>query len=250
MLGKLFRLPAVVAALSALIALVVGEHYFPNARIMASAALIAISLTTLTQRKLDENRIAIWEEKHSPYQANLALAGYFLTVFTAIFLVALIFDAVWLDRWQAAPRIAPRYRNQFLPLFAHNSGVLLACGLLPLVYGSGALTLVLTWNALNWSQSLSPVLLYSDHSLFARTLYAASLLPHLVCEVLAYVLAGMAGTFFGKALLKYNLLSMEFHRVSRACVVIILFSLSALLLGSLFEVHLAGSASMAPNRPQ
>jgi hypothetical protein len=242
MLGKLFRYPAVVAALSALLALVVGEHYFPSVRIMASAALIALSLTTLTQHELNENRIAIWEKNHSPYHANLSLAAYFLKVFTAIFLVGLIFDGVWLEPWQAAARITPRYRNEFLPLFAHNSGVLLACGLLSLVYGSGALTLVLTWNALNWSQSLSPVLLHSSHDLLERLVYAALLLPHLVCEVFSYVLAGMIGTFLGKALLKYDLLSAEFYRVSRACVAILAFALAALLLGSFFEVQLAGSS--------
>ncbi len=240
MLGRLFTYPALVAAQSALVALLIGEYYFPSVRLMASAALIALSLSNLTQTKLEENRRAIWEDRESPYRANLALARYFFKVFSAIFFVAIVFDWMLLEHWQVAMRIVPRYRNEFLPLFTHNSGVLLACGLLSLVYGSGALTLVLAWNALHWAQSLSPALLSSDQGIFSRVLYATSLLPHLVCEVLAYVLAGMAGTFLGKALLKYNLLSREFYRVSRACVVILMFALAALLLGSFFEVYLVG----------
>jgi uncharacterized membrane protein SpoIIM required for sporulation len=249
MLGRLLQYPEIAAALSTVIALVVGAHYFPTVRVMATAALIALSLTTLTQRHLDENRVAIWELKHSPYHANFRLAVYFLKIFTAIFIVSCVFDLV--DAGEIRPHEwqMPRYRNDFASLFAHNCGVLLACALLALVYGSGALTLVLTWNALNWSESLIPVLVQSAEGDASRLVQVILLLPHLVCEVLAYVLAGMVGVFLGKAIMRYTVLSPEFYRVSRACVVIIAFSLGALLLASYFEVSLVSSSQFSSNEP-
>ncbi|MEY4668223.1 MAG: hypothetical protein RL518_922 [Pseudomonadota bacterium] len=216
---------------------------------MATAALIALSLTTLTQRHLDDNRIAIWERKRSSYRANLDLALYFLKVFVAIFIVSCAFEAMLMAPARSLAWQVPRYRNEFASLFAHNCGVLLACALLALVYGSGALTLVLTWNALNWSQSLMPVLSQSAESYSARLVGSVALLPHLVCEVLGYVLAGMVGVFMGKALMKYKPLSTEFYLVSRACVVLLVFSLGALLLGSAFEVYLASKSTISIHEP-
>ena len=249
MLGRFLTYPEMAAALSAGIALVLGEHYFPSVRVMATAALIALSLTTLTQRYLDENRVAIWERNESPYRANWALALYFLKVFTSIFIVSCVFDAIFVEPTRSLGWQVPRYRNDVTSLFTHNCGVLLACMLLALVYGSGALTLVLTWNALNWSQSLMPVLTRSAESHASRLVSTVGLLPHLVCEVLAYVLAGMVGVFIGKAILKYSVLSSQFYRVSRACVVIMAFSLAALLFGSLFEVYLAGQSQISTSEP-
>ncbi len=245
MLARLLTYPEMAAALSAVVALILGEHYFPTVRVMATAALIALSLTTLTQRHLEENRTAIWERKRSPYEANFNLALYFVKIIAAIFVVSCVFDWVCMDPSRAVGWQEPRYINDFGTLFTHNCGVLLACGLLSLVYGSGALTLVLTWNALNWSESLTPVLYQSTETLTSRLVSTAALLPHLTCEVMAYVLSGMVGVFLGKALMKYNIMSPEFYRVSRACVVIIAISVVTLILGSWFEVSLGGSAAFS-----
>ena len=242
MLAKLFSKPFVAAALSSSLALVVGGHYFPSVRVMASSALIGLSLSALTQRHLDMNRTAIWEEKSSPYEANLNLAAYFLKVFSAVFLVALLFDATSTPTMSRVLAHIDRYRNALSPLLLHNGGVLLASAFLSLVYGAGGLTLVLGWNALNWSDSLSRVLFGTQGEPGSQALLAAALLPHLIFEVLSYVLAGMAGAFLGKALLKYSVFSEEFYRVSRACVVIVAFSLLALVIGGLFEVYVAGAA--------
>lgn len=242
LLAKLINSPSALAALSAVVAVAAGDHFFPSVRGMASAALLALALSNMTQRHLEENRNAIWQGKDSPYAANLKLASYFVRVFAAIFLVAFLFEACSMTGASHARNALGQFRNAFNLLFLHNGGVLLACFILSLFYGAGGLTLVLAWNALHWSQNLVPVTISGEIDLISKLLVAGALLPHLILEALGYVLGGMAGTFLGKAFVKYSLFSSEFYRVSRACLVIVFLAIVAIFLGAASEVFLAGQA--------
>ncbi|MBX7144106.1 MAG: hypothetical protein K1X79_06620 [Oligoflexia bacterium] len=235
---------ACVAFLSAAIAVAVGAHFFPSVQVMASSALLALSLAGITQEQLEANRASIWEKCKSPYQANLNLASYFVRVFAAIFLASFIYKIFCFQPALGLNVASARFNNSFSLLLAHNGGVLLASFVLALVYGAGGLTLVLAWNALNWSQNLAPLVFGGQIELVSRALMVGALLPHLIFEVLGYVLGGMAGTFLGKACTKYHLLSSEFYRVSRACVVIVCLAILALLLAAVFEVLLAGQTKL------
>jgi uncharacterized membrane protein SpoIIM required for sporulation len=70
---------------------------------------------------------------------------------------------------------------------------------------------------------------------------SCSLLPHLLFEAVAYVLAGMVGIFLSKALFKYPIFSDEFSRVAQACVFLLIISCALLALSVALEIYLAQS---------
>ena len=101
--------------------------------------------------------------------------------------------------------------------------------------------LILGWNALNWSESIYQFVAAStgETGVISRLFLSAALLPHLITEVLAYVLAGMAGIFLSTAFAKYKLSSWEFFRVSRACVIILIAAAITLSAAAALEIWVA-----------
>ena len=65
----------------------------------------------------------------------------------------------------------------------------------------------------------------------------AAILPHLILEALAYVIAGLAGVFISIAILKYAIGSSELHRVSVACLTLLSVALAVLLLATATEIY-------------
>lgn len=142
-----------------------------------------------------------------------------------------------------APELDPdaAYRNQFSELLRFNFTVLFGGTVFSMLYRAGGLVTILAWNAINWSNSISSYVLEISDSVgtaFAA-LVSLSLLPHLILEVVAYVIAGMVGIFISKAVFKYKILSDEFSQVAKACMVLLLAASVTLLLSVTSEIFLA-----------
>lgn len=240
-----YLVPFGVGAGAAAAALVIVSRYFSHSYEMATSALIAISLGSCMERFLDENRRAIWEERIPSFRANSRLAAQLLAVFLGVLCAALClqlgFPGTFLpaeEEYEAA------FRNELYPLFMHNVSVFTGAFIFGLLYRAGGLVVVLAWNALYWSRSFVELgqSLVEHVDRLALLLSPFAILPHLIWEVVAYVLAGMAGVFMSKAALKYNWQSDAMSRVSRACVYILIAGIGALAVSCLLEIYVAQSA--------
>jgi uncharacterized membrane protein SpoIIM required for sporulation len=67
-------------------------------------------------------------------------------------------------------------------------------------------------------------------------------LPHMALEAASYVLAGLAGVFLSKALLKYALESKRLESVIRSVALMLLFAAVLVVLGALWEGFIAPEA--------
>lgn len=214
------------------VACVVAQLFFPGMLLLGTTALSAIGLQPLLHKLLDENRRAIWETLLSPVQANARLAAQF----AAIFLAALVSAAAG-SLWFGVPTAATEPAiSSFGELLVNNFAVLMSGFALSFLFSSGGLVLVLIWNALHWSESF--VAVFTADAAGLGMLLGS--LPHLVLEVTAYILAGIAGVFFSKGLVKYGLSSEKLRRVTVASICCLAAGIVLLVAGCALESFLAG----------
>ena len=234
--------PILHSIIATAVAIPIAGKLFSSAETMAASALIALSLGSTLQILLEENRKRIWDERDSPISANRDLAVQLLLIFVGVLSIALIFRALGGANFLGSS-ISPEgaFQNDFLPLFQHNLTILMLSTLISVFYQSGGLVMILAWNAFHWAAAFVSYLnhFYETKGITAVGAVAASMLPHLTCEVTAYFLGGMAGMFLFKALSKYPLTSPEFYRVSKACVILFITGLVILVVANSFEVLLA-----------
>ncbi len=235
----LFR-PFAYGGVAAIAALFTADYFFPEVRGMAACALITFGLAPHLSVLLEANRSRIWDEKLSPWKANRILVLEFIAIFFGIFAVAA--GAHFFTSPAAVGRAFDEaYRNSVGDLYYHNTAVLSAGFFLALAYRAAGLTLVLSWNALHWAETLAVYLVRVGMSSGVNTSVwlSGALIPHLLLEVLAYVMAGMAGVFLSKALCKYSWISPPFRRVAWASITLLTISLGALGLAAAAEVYIA-----------
>lgn len=232
------------AACVTAVSICLAAWFLPQRLLLASSALIAIGLTPTLHIFLDENRKAIWELQEDPRRANARIALQIVALFLGVLVASLIVHAVWHEPLVPASATAALYRNTFLELLRHNFAVLFGGFAFSLIYRAGGIMLVLAWNALNWSVSFVDAagMVAGNHTMLTAGLYVLILIPHLLFEVLAYVLAGIAGIFLSKGIQKYSLKSENFWRVATASTFILGGSLVALVISAAIEVFLAANA--------
>lgn len=83
--------------------------------------------------------------------------------------------------------------------------------------------MILAWNGLHWGRSFSN---YFEHfstnlSLPTGFLIVLLLLPHLILEAVAYILAGLSGTFVSRGVTKYSVSSRELRQVTSAALMLL-----------------------------
>lgn len=220
---------------------------------MVSMFLASAGLAGRLDSLLRENRDDIWVRKIGAWPANrktsfavLALFAGMLTAYVAA--TALLGETGARRGFRFALEAAGLGNETILDrrfgdpagLIAHNLGVLAMFFLLAFVYrGLGAL-LALSWNACIWG-FVSTTLVARGAALGPGSavqfvlLAAAGLLPHLMLEALAYVLAALAGIYVSKAILKYDLGEVRFQLVLRASIVILGGALLALGAAAVLE---------------
>lgn len=236
---------------SAAIAMPVASVFFPAMQELAAAALIALGLGPTLDRLLEKNREEIWQAKIHPAKANRSLALALLLLFFSAFIVAGIgafFEAPTIT----ADELSSRYQNQFSDLITHNFFVLVAGIIFAALYRANGLMLLLAFNAVHWGYQFSHYFVagFNQGGFIALITLVLALTPHALTEVLAYILAGMGGTFISIALSKYSISSPQLTRVTRACVYLWVFGLLLLGLSAVLEISLAAPAFHNELTPQ
>lgn len=240
--SKIFLNSAFKSALIAVPSVLICSLYFSEYLEISAAALISIGLGATLQAYLDENRTAIWKDKRSPYLANSVLALQLIGIFLGIFLPTVCFQAYSIvDAKPLFMELSASFDKGFILLFLDNVQIMFVGILFAFWYRSGGLMLLLAWQAVHWALSFHYhiVEIGSVQNSAAVFVMVAIIVPYLVLEVLAFVLAGMSGVFMSKALEKYSASSDQFIQVTRACIVILAIAIISLFLATVFEAQLA-----------
>ncbi|HLD00591.1 MAG TPA: hypothetical protein VJC39_02500 [Candidatus Nanoarchaeia archaeon] len=127
----------------------------------------------------------------------------------------------------------------FLDLLSNNFVVLIACFILALLSGDGAIFLI-TWNASVWGTifgfTAKNAALFSGESHFL--LFAVIMLvvfPHMIIEGLSYFMAAISGSIISKDVLLEEFASERFFEVFGFNLYLLLFGLVFLVVGALVE---------------
>lgn len=124
----------------------------------------------------------------------------------------------------------------FVDLLKNNFLVLLACFILALLAGDGAIFLIV-WNASVWGAifgitARNAAIFSGKHAFLLFGMIMAIVFIHMILEALAYILAAIAGSVISKDVLLEQFASDRFMEVFSFNAYIIFFALVALLLGA------------------
>ena len=231
---------------------VAAHVFFPGEAPVVAVTLMALGQADYVEALLDRNRAEIYGGQMPARRANLRMArelcGLFLGIFAAyvaaVFLVPSermgpVFGSL-LGEFGGV-RLREVDFGEFGVLMQRNLAVLLAGFLVSTLYRHGGILLILAWNAARWGVVLGAVgRLELSAGGAGAALPVLLVLPHLLFEALAYVLAAMAGAFLGRGALRHKLTSPVFQQVGVAVLVLLLLSGLALIVASAFESNLAG----------
>ncbi len=138
--------------------------------------------------------------------------------------------------------------NLFMSLLSNNFLVMLACFILALLAGDGAIFLI-TWNASVWGAIFG--ITAKNAALFAGRepflLFAIIMLivfPHMILEAVCYFLAAISGSVISKDVLLEKFASSRFMEVFGFNLYLLFFALIFLLLGALVETWVLGNVDI------
>ncbi len=124
----------------------------------------------------------------------------------------------------------------FFSLLSNNFLVLLACFILALLTGDGAIFLI-TWNASVWGTifgitAKNAALFSGDHPFLIFGLVMLYVFPHMILEGISYFLAAISGSVISKDVVLEEFASSRFFEVFGFNLYLFLFGLIFLLLGA------------------
>ena len=127
----------------------------------------------------------------------------------------------------------------FYSLLTNNFLVLMACFILALLAGDGAIFLI-TWNASVWGTifgltAKNAATVAGQHPLYFFGLIMAIVFPHMILEAISYFLAAISGSVISKDVLLEQFASDRFFEVFGFNLYLLLFALFFLLLGAIME---------------
>lgn len=127
----------------------------------------------------------------------------------------------------------------FYMLLTNNFLVLMACFILALLAGDGAIFLIV-WNASVWGTIFGLTAKYAaivsgQHPIYVFGLIMLIVFPHMILEAISYFLAAIAGSVISKDVLLEQFASDRFFEVFGFNLYLLLFGLIFLILGALVE---------------
>ncbi len=143
----------------------------------------------------------------------------------------------------------------FYEILKNNMFVLIACFVISLLTGDGAVFLI-TWNASVWgtifgitardaAASGSPIVfLGSAHPLFYLLVILFIVLPHGILEISSYILAALSGGVISKEVLLKRFNSKRFNKVFLYNFQLVLVALILLILGALVETWVLNNVTL------
>jgi hypothetical protein len=234
---------------------VVGTFFawwlFPAEASLVSVFLAAIMSTDSVERLLARNRREIFDEGMAPRRANLRLAGWFMALFAGcvagfstlgLILPMDVVELLFTKQVQpySSMTFATLSFGSLADLMAHNSYVLLFFFAIAVPFRQGGVMLAVAWNASvwgatfgllarRWSENGGPDVVEA----WVRVLAACS--PHMAMEAWGYVLAGFAGVFLSKGLLKHDLDGAPMLSILKSVGWMLVLAYAVVAFGACFE---------------
>jgi len=149
----------------------------------------------------------------------------------------------------AAGQATINYSNNsiFWSILSNNFWVLVACFVVALLAGDGAVFLIV-WNASVWGTIFG--LTARNAAFFSNSnpigfflIILAIVLPHVLLEGSSYILAAMAGGLISKGALKEGIDGKRFGRVFKDNSFILLLAFACLVLGAIVETFVLNHSS-------
>lgn len=220
----------------------------PEAGVM-SIFLVSAPLTDRLVTLLEENRTAIRVLQIGGRRANQRTAAGLLWLFSGI-AVGYGLVALWLGEdatlrtFAFAARAAElgsadllgRSFGSVVGLVVDNLRVALVVLCLGFAYRAYGVMLALGWNACVWACVLTVLVLRAaPATLGTRLALAGAVVPHLLCEAIAYVLIALGAIFASKALSTYDLGDPSLSSALRASLVLVALGLAGVVLAATLE---------------
>jgi len=128
----------------------------------------------------------------------------------------------------------------FFDVFKNNFSVMLVCFIVALVFPLGAL-LMIVWNAMYWAVAFTQYAVfysqaYNVNLLFILLPLLLSVAMHTLIEAICYFFASMSGNTLAMGLKKEKLDSDRFFYLLKYCLILLVFAVFFLILGSVVEV--------------
>ena len=225
---------------------------FPSEASLVAVFLVAIASVDSVERLLEENRQAIYGEGERPLRANLRICGRLLALFGGATLgfsllglllplevVELLFAKQLEDYDVAFPAMGFDRAGELL---GANLFVLLFFFVIALFFRQGGVMLAIAWNAGVWGATCGWLArTWEEGPPLAEAWFrvAGTFLPHLALEAAAFTLAGLAGVFLSKGLLRHALDSEPVRSIATSAAALGAVSLGLLVLGAGWEALVA-----------
>lgn len=243
-----------------IIGILVASILFPG-----DPALVAVAFTSLLllpelyklfsieeRKERMESKIsmkALWRDDWELVRIYLFLFLGILLVYSIGTMVLPAFETNTLFREQLEIRLGQGFAGQavagvfnsdlFWSLLNNNFLVMLACFIMALLTGDGAIFLI-TWNASVWgtifgytAKTASQFSGKNPFWLFFIVLASVSI--HMIIEMLSYILAAISGAVISKDVLMEEFASDRFMEVFGFNLYLLLFAVVALILGAVTE---------------
>lgn len=136
----------------------------------------------------------------------------------------------------------------FFSLLSNNFLVLIACFIMALLTGDGAIFLI-TWNASVWGTifgvTAKNAALFSGGSAYLTfVLVMLIVFPHMIVEGISYFLAAISGSVISKDVILEEFMSSRFFEVFGFNLYLLLFGLLCLLFGAFIETFVLNNVGI------
>ncbi len=251
----------ILGAIYSIIGILIASVLFPG-----DPALVAVAFTSLLllpelyklfsieeRKERVESRVSLknlWKDDFDLVKIYLFLFVGILLVYSIGTMVLPSFETNTLFREQLEIRLGQGFAGNatfsgllssdlFWSLLSNNFLVMLACFILALLTGDGAIFLIV-WNASVWgtifgytAKAASTFSGENAYLLFGKIM--ASVSPHMLVEMLAYILAAIAGAVISKDVLLEEFASDRFMEVFGFNLYLLLIAVITLFLGAFLE---------------
>jgi uncharacterized membrane protein SpoIIM required for sporulation len=230
---------------------------FPDEISLVSIFLASILTTDSIERLLMWHRKAIFELGQTPAAANRRL----LVLISSLFAGATLgFSAIALTI--PLDVLANSFSHQladygdisfqslhfghFSAIGLNNVYVLLFFFAIAIPFRQGGVMLAIAWNSSVWGATFGVLARHwadegGPYILTAYVKVILACLPHMALEGCAYILAGFAGVFLSKALIKYSFRDPVMESIISTVIGMLILGLGLVLAGALWEAFLAES---------
>ncbi len=136
----------------------------------------------------------------------------------------------------------------FYTLLSNNFLVLMACFILALLAGDGAIFLI-SWNASVWGTifgltAKTAATVSGQHPLSLFALVMLIVFPHMILEAISYFLAAISGSVISKDVLLEKFASNRFFEVFGFNLYLLLFALFFLIMGAIVETFVLNNVDV------